>query len=108
MTHQIEVAENEKKDVFEVNVGFYGLVGRQRKIQHQYLTGDELEQQPDRETAKSIAQGLLKEKNARKITHGTVRIKITISQLENRGGRVSKSTMLFSNERDVFEMPVSQ
>ncbi len=108
MTHQIEVAEGEKKEIFEVKVNFYGIIGKQRKIQHQALTGDELAEQPDRTASSRIAHGLLSENNARKISASEVRVRVTVSELENRNGVVSKSTMVFSNERDVFEMPVSQ
>ena len=92
--------DDNKKTVFDVSVSFYGLIGRQRKIQHQLITHDtELEEEPTDEYAEEIARQLLADNKARKIQHSVVSVTIQKSKLELRGNGIAcKSTMLFSDD----------
>ena len=88
-----------KKTVYDISCCFFGLTGRQRKLQQQILhENNERESIPSENIAEQVVRDMLKNNKAREIKNNKVIVSIRKSELEDRGGYFSKTTMMFDEE----------
>ena len=91
---------SEERITYDVIGTFYGLTGRQRKIQFQLLTVENLDEKPTDEYAEELIRKELVSSNARKVTHNQVGIEIR----ECKTDGVFKSYELFGLNNRKFNI----
>ena len=101
---------SEKKTVFDVAGYFYGLIGRQRKIQFQSLRVENLEIKPSDDEARAIILQEVEKHNARKITNSNIKITVSECEVEEmENGIRSKTHRLCCNKTNhTFQIDVNR
>ena len=90
------------KTVYDVSIHFYGLTGRQRKVQSQHLRIDELETKPSDAELEEMVKEKLREERARNIHNSWVKGTVFECEVKYERGYQSKTFEVFGDKNTSF------